>query len=115
MNELFPIRRKTAYLGFVLIVLLTLMGGSALRYFLTTLPAVHDLEDYLPHLTTKLFDYKGRLISEFFIERRSWVPLNQIPVDVQNGFIAVEDDQFFKHWGLSPRGMIRAAIKNFLA
>ena len=108
-------RRKTAYLGFILLVLLTLVGGSALRYFLSTLPAVQDLEDYLPHLTTKLYDCKGRLISEFFVERRTWVPLNQIPVDLQNGFIATEDADFFKHWGVSPKGMIRAAVRNFLA
>lgn len=107
--------RRTAYLGFCLIAISIVLSGLVLRKFLETLPPVQSLEEYLPRLTTRIYDYKGKLISELFTERRVWVPLNQIPVDLQNAFIAVEDDRFFKHWGISPAGMIRASVKNFMA
>lgn len=108
-------RRRTVYLGFVLCSISLVIASVAVRRFLETLPPVQMLEDYLPHLTTRIYDYKGNLVSEFFTERRVWMPLHQIPVDLQNAFIAIEDDRFFKHWGISPRGMLRAAVKNFIA
>lgn len=107
--------RRTIYLLFVFFALLIVLGGTSLRYFIETLPQITDLEEYVPHLTTRILDYKGNVISEFYTERRQWIPLNQIPVDLQNAFIGVEDDRFFSHWGVSSQGMIRAAVKNFLA
>lgn len=108
-------RRKTVYLLFVFAALSFLPGSMLLRSFLESLPDVQSLEGYLPRLTTRVYDCKGKPVSELFTERRVWVPLNQIPVDMQNAFIAIEDDKFFKHWGISPRSMIRAAVKNFMA
>ena len=36
------------------------------------------------------------------------VPLDVIPKDLQNAFIAVEDDQFRHHYGIDFRGILRA-------
>lgn len=108
-------RRKTSYLFFILVVVSLITAGNVFRFFLESLPATQLLEGYLPHLTTRIYDYKENLILELFTEHRVWVPLNQIPVDLQNAFIAVEDDRFFSHWGISLRGTLRAAVKNFMA
>ncbi len=108
-------RRKTVYLLSILICICILAAAAALRQLTESLPAVGSLDEYLPYLTTRVYDSKGNVISELFTERRVWIPLNKIPVDLQNAFIATEDDRFFKHWGISPRGLIRAAVKNFLA
>src|SRR3990167_5461977 len=107
--------RKKIYLAFVLLWALIAGGAVALRHLLNTLPPAHSLEEYQPNMTTRIFDYKGNQITELFTERMVWIPLNQIPVDMQNAFISVEDDKFFKHWGISPPGMARAAIRNFMA
>jgi penicillin-binding protein 1A len=66
-------------------------------------------------LSTRVFDSKGEQIAEFSIEKRALLPLNKIPVDLQNAAIAVEDDQFFKHWGISPKGIVRSALRNLIA
>ncbi len=79
------------------------------------LPDIHALEEYSPALTSRLFDWKGQEVAEFSIERRALLTLSQIPVDMQNAVIAVEDDQFFQHWGISPRGILRSALANLLA
>src|SRR5262245_54970250 len=107
--------RKKIYIAFAALWAVILLGSFALRHFLNTLPAAHSLEQYQPHLTTRIFDSQGNILTELFTERRVWIPLNQTPVDLQNAFIAVEDDKFFKHWGISPQGMVRAAVKNFMA
>ncbi len=107
--------RRILYGVFVLLWISILVGGFALRHFLSTLPPTHLMEEYQPQMTTRIFDYKGNMVTELFTERRVWVTLDQIPVHLQNAFISVEDDKFYKHWGLSPAGMMRAAVKNFLA
>ncbi|MGA2091142.1 MAG: PBP1A family penicillin-binding protein, partial [Endomicrobiales bacterium] len=55
---------------------------------------------------------KGELITELFTERRTLTPLKEIPVDLQNAVLSIEDNDFFKHWGVSPRGIARAAMSN---
>ncbi|MBI3012321.1 MAG: PBP1A family penicillin-binding protein [Elusimicrobia bacterium] len=107
--------RRSFYFLFFLTCLVIAAGGIATRKLVESLPAVSTLEDYLPHLTTRVYDYKGNVLSELFTERRTWIPLNEIPTDLQNAFLSIEDDQFYSHWGISPTGMARATIKNFLA
>jgi penicillin-binding protein 1A len=66
-------------------------------------------------LTSRVFDCKGNVVAEFSIEKRALLSLSKIPVDMQNAVIAIEDDRFFKHWGISPRGIVRSAFANLLA
>jgi penicillin-binding protein 1A len=78
------------------------------------LPSIAALEDYTPSLVTKIYDCKGALITELFTERRTLTPLKDIPVDLQNAVISIEDNDFFKHWGVSPKGIARAAFNNVI-
>ena len=90
------------------------LGGILLRRFLEGLPSFQTLEDYTPSLTTRVFDAKGELLAELSIEKRALLTLSDIPVDLQNAVIATEDSDFFRHIGISPKGMLRAAGMNFL-
>ncbi|MEK7745614.1 MAG: transglycosylase domain-containing protein, partial [Elusimicrobiota bacterium] len=90
------------------------LGGMFLRRFLEGLPSFQALEDYTPSLTTRVFDSKGELLAELSIEKRALLTLSDIPVDLQNAVIATEDSHFFRHSGISPKGMLRAAVMNFL-
>ena len=107
---------RPRFYALVLLCALGIAGGSfALRKLLMGLPDLRALEDYQPSLSTRVFDSKGDPIAEFSIEKRALLPLSKIPVDLQNAVIAVEDDQFFRHWGISPRGIIRSAVRNTIA
>jgi membrane carboxypeptidase/penicillin-binding protein len=44
--------------------------------------------------------------------RRIWVPLKDIPVNVQKAFIAAEDKRFYEHKGIDERGLVRAMVSN---
>ncbi|MGC8766673.1 MAG: penicillin-binding protein 1A [Brevinematia bacterium] len=63
----------------------------------------------------KIYDKNGNLISELYTERRIPVSYSQISKDVVNAFIAVEDEDFFYHSGVSLKRIINAFIKNLLA
>ncbi len=94
--------------------LAVLILGSAvfMRYILSGLPPVYEMEEYTPSLTTKVYDRNNELIHEFSIEKRNMVPLEEIPVDLQNAVVAMEDRNFFSHPGFSLRGIGRALLSD---
>jgi len=94
---------------------LCIIGGAVfMRYIFSGLPPVYEMEEYTPSLTTKVFDRNNELIHEFSIEKRSMIPLADIPVDLQNAVVAMEDRNFFKHPGFSIRGIGRALINDLI-
>ena len=107
--------RSRFYLWALIGLVCCLAGAFALRRLLMGLPNIHALEEYSPALTSRVFDCKGEVVAEISIEKRALLTLSKIPVDMQNAVIAVEDDQFFKHWGISPRGILRSALADLLA
>ena len=96
------------------LVIAFLMFIIVLWVFLADLPSIDYLETYSPSLTTKIYDINNELINELFIEKRTIVPLSDIPVDMQNAVIASEDTSFFRHWGIDSTGIIRSLSENLL-
>lgn len=94
---------------------LILLCAVFMRYIFSGLPPVYEMEEYTPSLTTKVFDRNNTLIHEFSIEKRSMVPLEDIPVDLQNAVVAMEDRDFFKHAGFSIRGILRALLHDLIS
>src|SRR3546814_13445475 len=56
----------------------------------------------------------GRLITEYAIERRVFVPYSAIPRHVIEAFVAAEDQNFFHHPGVDVLAMMRAAVTNLM-
>ncbi|MDR1696102.1 MAG: transglycosylase domain-containing protein [Endomicrobium sp.] len=92
----------------VLIPLCIIIAGKTAERVIGNLPSIKQLENYTPNLSTKIYDKDNILIAELFTERRMLVPINDIPVNLQNAFIAIEDNDYFKHWGVSTKGIMRA-------
>jgi len=109
------VRRRRLYELFVLAAAIIFIGAGALHKLLAGLPDIQRLQNYVPPLTSYVYDESGNVIAEFSIQRRALLPLNKIPQDMQNAVIAVEDDQFYSHWGISPRGILRAALTDVLS
>src|SRR3989441_2072114 len=63
--------------------------------------------------TSKMYAADGRLISELGAERRTVLPLTEIPLPVRQAFIATEDKRFYDHHGID-FWRILGAIKNDL-
>lgn len=63
-------------------------------------------------VSTKLFDRNGKLIYEIFTDqRRTPVKLTDLPDHLKNATIAIEDKDFYKHYGFSPTGIARSIYK----
>lgn len=108
-------KSKFFILSFICAALFVIFVSAAVTYYIVSgIPPVYELEEYSPSLTTKVFDRNNNLIYEFSVEKRQLVPLDEIPVDIQNAVIAMEDRNFFKHAGFSLKGILRALINDLL-
>ncbi|MDR0331610.1 MAG: PBP1A family penicillin-binding protein, partial [Chitinispirillales bacterium] len=91
----------------------SLAAGSVFLYRLyETLPMHSQLQNVEQSVVSKVLDKDGKLIHEFSVERRFWVPLDKIPVELQNAVIAIEDRRFYSHWGINMQRNIGAALAN---
>ena len=94
------------------VVVVGVAGVAALSYFSRDLPDYTQLADYEPPVTTRLYAADGRLLAQYAIENRAFVPVGAIPEHVIQAFISAEDKSFYRHDGIDYRGIIRAAITN---
>jgi penicillin-binding protein 1A len=86
--------------------------GYILRFYSQDLPDYQQLENYEPPIVTRIHAGDGRLLAEYAIEKRMFVPISAIPQQVIEAFIAAEDKRFYTHGGLDYAGIARAAIMN---
>ncbi|MFI5332687.1 MAG: transglycosylase domain-containing protein [Candidatus Babeliales bacterium] len=70
------------------------------------------LENYNPGLPTIVLDDQGTELMRFQLDRRDPIPLDVMPKHLINAFIAAEDWSFFKHAGISWKGIIRSLCVN---
>uniref|UniRef100_UPI0040478BC6 transglycosylase domain-containing protein n=1 Tax=Aliarcobacter sp. TaxID=2321116 RepID=UPI0040478BC6 len=79
----------------------------------------HDVDkvvNYSPKQSTQFFDKDGHLIANTFKdENREYVKYDDIPARIIEGLVAIEDTQFFEHYGVNPDAISRAMIKNIKA
>lgn len=114
MNKelLFFYFRKYGYALGAAAILLPLTFTFYIGSLLRELPSVEALQTYSPALATKIYDRNGVLIYELFTEKRRMTTLAEIPENVKKAILAIEDTNFYHHYGFSPRGIIRAAVNN---
>lgn len=92
-------------------------GVLTYRYFALITPPVPDLASYTEEApaVTRLYAGDNTLLAEFAQESREFTPYEQIPQNLINAFVAVEDHDFFNHRGLYFKGIMRAAWTNLVA
>ncbi len=102
----------TGVVGFVLGVIA--IGAFAVYVIRVTedLPTIEALHDYEPPVMTRVHAGDGRLIAEYARESRVFVPIETIPPELIQAFVAAEDRNFYDHNGVDPVGMVRAGIRN---
>lgn len=91
---------------------LVVFGGYA--YFSRDLPPVSTLRDYKPPQTTRVYDRHRKVIGEIFTERRTVIPMSEVPRNVVLSVLAAEDADFYEHEGLDYTGILRAVGRDIL-
>ena len=62
-----------------------------------------------------ILDRNDKIFGQIYVENRETIPYAQIPGNLVNGVVAVEDSKFYQHHGYDFSGIVRAALKNFAA
>ena len=77
---------------------------------------IDKIVDYKPNLTTQFYDKNGDLISNIFQkEHLIYISYEDIPPQLIEALVAIEDTQFFEHNGINTDAIIRAIIKDIKA
>jgi len=102
---------KTTWIIFgALLAAIVIPALIYISYLSQDLPKLSLLEDYRPKLVSKVYSADGKVIKEFFEERRSYVPLDSIPAHLKAALLATEDRNFYHHWGFNPVRFAQAII-----
>ncbi|MCI8307556.1 MAG: glycosyl transferase [Lachnospiraceae bacterium] len=100
----------------VLFVALVVCGTAAafgiLKGIIDNAPSIETIDVSPDGYSTKIYDSAGNITQTLVGQdaNRIYVSLDQIPVSVQNAFIAIEDARFREHNGIDIRGIFRAGF-----
>jgi penicillin-binding protein 1A len=98
----------------VLVFLGGMLGGmitaGAFLHYAPGLPETTDLEKVRLQVPLRILSADRKVIAEFGAQRRTPLEYKDIPRNLKNAFVAIEDSRFYEHPGVDVKGLIRAAV-----
>lgn len=107
-------RKRTVVAALLAGALVGALVGSLFARF-TDMPSVKALQDYTPPVSTRIYSDDGRIIGEFFQEKRELLAFSQIPQNAVNAVLAAEDAHFYEHRGFRIYSLLRALAADIRA
>ena len=74
------------------------------------LQSFEKLERIDPAIATQVYSADGELLHSFFTSNRAYTAFERIPKHVVDALLSTEDRNFYKHWGIDLRGIVRAVF-----
>ena len=113
-KRLRPRRIRTRLILLFLALVLGIPGGFLFARMIR-IPLVESLDTYSPDIITRLYTHDRKVLAEYSIQRRIVVPKSEMAPALVNAIIATEDSSFYKHGGVDPKAILRAARANLIA
>ena len=108
-------KTKIVYIFFFVLLFFIGVIGGYIYWIFSDLPDVKALEGYRPFEASVVYSSDGQVLTEFFYERRKFVPHYEIPEIIKKAFVAAEDVRFYKHPGVDVIGILRALYRDIKA
>lgn len=101
--------------GFILLCGLLGGGTVALLFYWASrdLPDLNRIAEYKQPQATVVLARDGSLLGTLYHEKRFVIGLKDMSRSLPLAFLAAEDDAFYRHMGVDPMAILRAAINNF--
>ena len=98
----------------IFIFILVMAAGIGIGFVTANINAKPDIAgDIRPPASSQIYDAAGNELANIHsTENRMPVKIEQIPIALQQAFVAVEDARFYEHKGVDPRGLARAIYTN---
>ena len=100
----------------VLFIIIGIIGTSAVagvaRGIIDTAPDISQLDVTPTGYSTIVLSSDGEEIATLVASgaNRKYVTIDEIPLDLQHAFVAIEDSRFYEHNGIDLQGIIRAGV-----
>ena len=88
------------------------LGIGMFKGILASAPDISSLDVTPSGYATVVYDNSGKQIAKLVgtNSNRSYVKMDQIPENMANAFVAIEDARFYQHNGIDIKGIIRAGV-----
>ncbi len=96
----------------VFVLAIASLGALAVTLIYPTLPSLESLTDYHPKLPLRVYSADGALMGVFGEERRAFIKIENVPKDLKDAVLAIEDRRFYQHGGVDTKGIARAIRNN---
>lgn len=96
-----------------IIVLLIVAFAALFFYYASSAPKI-SRSDLSSQSITTIYDDQDRVISRLGAQKREYAKNNQIPDNLKNAIVSIEDRRFYKHHGVDPIRIFGAAASNVL-
>jgi 1A family penicillin-binding protein len=102
------------FFSFLSLILILGAGGTwAYLVVLKDLPHPDRLISRRQAVSTKIYDRNGKLLYKIYRnQNRTLVKIEDIPAHLVQATVAIEDAEFYQHYGFSPKGILRSLGKN---
>jgi penicillin-binding protein 1A len=110
------LRFLASIFAFSLILAVLGLGAALLVYkkYSEDLPDFQQLASYSPPTVTRVHAGDGRILAEYAVEKRVFVPVQVIPRRVIHAFLSAEDQNFYHHSGVDIVAVGRAIVTNVI-
>ena len=103
---------KTFFSSLRIIFYLFILVLVYVFYLSRDLPSLERLETFDPAMLSTLYDRNGEVIGEFYIQKRVFIDIEDMPKHLKDAAIASEDKRFRSHWGVDLQSFGRAVVVN---
>jgi penicillin-binding protein 1A len=98
---------------FLLLCSITLGSAFGLLFvYSSDLPEIRALETYRPNVVTEIYADDGQMVGSFALQRRMMATYEQLPRNLYNAVVSIEDQHFEQHWGIDFPRVVGAALRN---
>ncbi|MDO6605426.1 penicillin-binding protein 1A [Arenibacter palladensis] len=103
------------------IISLVVIGGTALLLVLSIylgawgkLPSKQELSDFKYQRASEVYSADSVLIGKYFLFDRQPIQYEEVPKNLIEALVAIEDERFYDHSGIDYKSLFRVAFKTIL-
>lgn len=98
----------------LLVAALAMSLGALVSTWLQDLPEYASADAYLVSEPTQIYDSRGTVIAEYYLQNRRSVEMEDVSDYVLKAAVDIEDIRFYKHNGVDPQGIARAVVAQLM-
>ena len=88
-----------------------MLGGGLFLYYVSKAPELSESK-LVATTSSKIYDSNDELIADLGSERRVNAQANEIPTDLVNAIVSIEDHRFFNHRGIDTIRILGTTLRN---